>query len=107
MAAVVVEGVDRVQAGLHTLARDLTDPAAADAEAARIIATSTRPPVRTGQLARSITVLPGPGARVGTYVRYARFTEARSHWLRRAVEGSQTQWVAAYTRHATSACEAV
>lgn len=102
---VIVEGVDRVTADLRILGQELADPTDADRQAAEAIRAAARPPRDTGRLASSLHVLPGPGARVGSTVRYAVPVEARTRFLWRALLNSQTEWMNAYQINAQRLCD--
>lgn len=101
---VTVRGVEDAKRALAHVAAALADPTAAHTQAAQIITAAAVPPVRTGRLRQSIRPMPGPGARVGSDVRYAALVEHRTHFLAHAVTRTQPQWMAVYVQAAHDAC---
>jgi hypothetical protein len=88
-AATVADGLRRVADDLRTGMADV------NMDAARVIAGAVRPPVQSGQLARTITpVADGTTATVtagGPGVPYARVQEYRHRYLARALDTTTAQ----------------
>jgi len=103
---VKVRGADRVGRTMHAAAAELESMADATAEYGKVLARSAQgfAPVRTGRLRASIAVR---GAAVSATVPYAAPVEARSHYMARAVDRTESDADRIFTASADDICDQI